>query len=98
MDVLKPIFSGYIGDLMPSAEQHEEDLFHIFLHHCCACHIINLIVKSVLKHYVEYFRTIIMFLNASNQCIVAYKQYCLRLVPDLASLVFKWMLGGTPLI
>jgi hypothetical protein len=40
------------------------------LHQRCACHIINLIVKSALKRlktYLEDFRTAISFLNASNQ-------------------------------
>ena len=52
----------------------------IFLHQRCACHIINLIVKSCLKclqPYLEDFRTAITFLNASNQRIASYKQYCL---------------------
>jgi hypothetical protein len=52
-----------------------------FLHQRCACHIINLIVKSGvkrLKEYVDDFRIAILFLNASNQRIVAYKQYCLN--------------------
>jgi hypothetical protein len=52
-----------------------------FLHQRCACHIINLIVKSglkCLKEYVDDFRTAILSLNASNQHIAAYKQYCLN--------------------
>jgi hypothetical protein len=55
-------------------------LSEVFLHQRCACHIINLIVKcglKRLKQHVEDFRTAITFLNASNQRIAAYKQYCL---------------------
>ena len=48
------------------------------MHHCCACHIINLIVKSGLKRlkpYTEDFRTTINFLNSSNQRIALFKEY-----------------------
>jgi hypothetical protein len=44
MEKLKPLLSGYVGSL--------------FLHQRCACHTINLIVKSVLKRlkpYIEAF-------------------------------------------
>jgi hypothetical protein len=47
-----PKFSSYVGS--------------IFLHQRCACHIINLIVKYVLKRLkpnIEAFRTDISFLN-----------------------------------
>jgi hypothetical protein len=40
MTSLTPKFSGYIGS--------------VFLHQRCACHIINLIVKSGLKHLKPY--------------------------------------------
>ena len=49
------------------------------MHQRCACHIINLIVKSGLKrlkHVTEDFRTAINFLNSSNQRIALFKQYC----------------------
>ena len=52
----------------------------MFLHQCCACHIINLIVKEALealKPLIETFRTAISFLNSSNQRIAAYKSYCI---------------------
>jgi hypothetical protein len=52
----------------------------LFASKICACHIINLIVKFGLKRLKPYhkdFRTAITFLNASNQCIVAYKMVCL---------------------
>jgi hypothetical protein len=80
MEVLKPVFSGYIGHLIPMPSRNEYDLSAIFLHQRCGCHIINLIVESYLKRlqpYLEDFRTAITFLNASNQRIASYKQYCL---------------------
>ncbi|WVZ77162.1 hypothetical protein U9M48_025060 [Paspalum notatum var. saurae] len=80
MDVLKHVFSGYIGSLMPKRARNEDDLAVVFLHQHCACHIINLIIKSCLKRllpYLEDFRTAITFLNSSNQRIASYKQYCL---------------------
>jgi hypothetical protein len=64
MEKLRHLLSGYVGTL--------------FLHQCCACHIVNLIVKSGLKRlkpYIEAFRTAISFLNSSNQRIAAYKSY-----------------------
>ena len=45
----------------------------------CACHIINLIIKSGLKRLkpvTEDFRTAINFLNSSNQRIAIFKEYC----------------------
>jgi hypothetical protein len=80
MEVLKLVFSSYIGHLIPMPSRNEYDLSAIFLHQRCGCHIINLIVKSYLKRlqpYLEDFRTTITFLNASNQCIASRKQYCL---------------------
>jgi hypothetical protein len=68
MTFLTPKFSGYAGS--------------IFLHQRCACHIINLIVKSGLKHlkpYIEAFRTAISFLNSSNLHIATYKSYCIAM-------------------
>jgi hypothetical protein len=65
MEKLSPLLSGYVGTL--------------FLHQRCACHIINLIVKCGLKRlnpYLDSFRTAIVFLNASNQHIAAFKGYC----------------------
>jgi hypothetical protein len=55
MDYLTPSPSSYVGSTL--------------LHQRCACHIINLIVKSGLKHlktYLEDFMTTISFLNSSN--------------------------------
>jgi hypothetical protein len=68
MTFLTPKFSGYVGS--------------IFLHQRCACHIIDLIVKSglkCLKPYIEAFRVAISFLNSSNQHISAYKSYCIAM-------------------
>jgi hypothetical protein len=66
MDYLTPSLSSYVDSTL--------------LHQCCACHIINLIVKSglkCLKMYLEDFRTAISFLNSSNQCIASFKSFCL---------------------
>jgi hypothetical protein len=63
---MAPKLSGYVGTL--------------FLHQRCACHIINLIVKSaldVIKKYLEAFRTAISFINSSNQRIATFKRYCI---------------------
>jgi hypothetical protein len=68
MEKLSPSLSGYVGTL--------------FLHQRCACHIINLIVKCGLKRlqpYLDSFRTAIVFLNASNQRIAAFKSYCVAM-------------------
>jgi hypothetical protein len=68
MEKLSPLLSGYVGTS--------------FLHQHCACHIINLIVKCGLKRlnpYLDSFRSAIVFLNASNQCIAAFKGYCVAM-------------------
>lgn len=68
MDRLSSSLSGYVSTL--------------FLHQRCACHIINLIVKCGLKRlepYLDSFRTAIVFLNASNQRIAAFKSYCVAM-------------------
>jgi len=57
MEALTPLIRGYIG--------------YEYLHQRCACHIINLIVKSGLKRlkpYLEAFRTAISFVNSSVHC------------------------------
>jgi hypothetical protein len=59
---------------------HLMQLYSIFLHKRCACYIINLIVKealTTLKPLIEIFRTVLSFLNSSNQRIFAYKSYCI---------------------
>jgi hypothetical protein len=66
MDYLTPSLSSYVGSTL--------------LHQRCACHIINLIVKSglkCLKMYLEDFRIAISFLNSSNQRIASFKSFCL---------------------
>ena len=81
MSILSPKISGYVGTL--------------FLHQRCACHIINLIVKSGLKRisaYLESFRTAISFLNSSNQHIAAYKTYCMAMNECPTSLVLITLL------
>ena len=65
METLKPMLSCYVDSLL--------------MHQHCACHIINLIVKAGLdsfKPMLQAFRTVISFLNSSNQRI-ACKSYCM---------------------
>jgi hypothetical protein len=50
------------------------------MHQRCACHIINLIVKSGLKHIkdqLEDFCRAISWLNSSNQHIASFKPFCI---------------------
>jgi hypothetical protein len=61
MERMRPRLSAYVGEL--------------FLHQRCACHIINLIVKSGFN--LEAFRNAISFLNSSNRHNAAYKSYCI---------------------
>ncbi|KAG8072717.1 hypothetical protein GUJ93_ZPchr0006g42464 [Zizania palustris] len=65
---LSPTLSAYVGPM--------------FVHQCCACHIINLIVKAGLKRlkpWLDAFRTAIAFLNSSNQRIASFKSYCMSM-------------------
>nr|XP_034579281.1 zinc finger BED domain-containing protein RICESLEEPER 2-like [Setaria viridis]XP_034579282.1 zinc finger BED domain-containing protein RICESLEEPER 2-like [Setaria viridis] len=82
MQKLRPILSKYLG--IEVVDDDRDDNAHsvnsLFLHQCCACHIINLIVKealTTLKPLIEKFRIAISFLNSSNQRIAAYKSYCI---------------------
>jgi hypothetical protein len=89
MSFLKPLFCTYLGLVCPDPSDETaydsddpDDLTTVFLHQRCACHIINLIVKScltILKPYLDDFRKAINFLNSSNQRIGAYKSYCLSM-------------------
>jgi hypothetical protein len=84
MDILTPAFSGYILAALPpnATEEEVREERSLFMHQRCACHIINLIVKSGMKRlkpYIEDFRTAISFLNSSNQRIAAYKSYCMSM-------------------
>ena len=76
METLTPMFAGYLGcDPAPDDPAPGYSL----VHQRCACHIINLIVKSGLKRikpYIEDFRTAINFLNSSNQRIAMFRNYC----------------------
>lgn len=67
------------GDVSASASTYASTITYGLLHQRCACHIIDLIVKSGLKctkTYLEDFRTTICFLNSSNQRIAAFKSVC----------------------
>ena len=79
METLAPMFFGYLGsDPAPIASDPNKRKYCL-VHQRCACHIINLIVKSGLKRLkpvTEDFRTAINFLNSSNQRIALFKEYC----------------------
>jgi len=79
METLTPMFAGYLGpDPTPEPVDPSKRKYSL-VHQRCACHIINLIVKSGLKRlkpYTEDFRTAINFLNSSNQRIAMFKNYC----------------------
>jgi hypothetical protein len=78
METLTPMFAGYLGsDPTPKPDDPNKHKYSL-VHQRCACHIINLIVKSGLKRlkpYLEDFRTVINFLNSSNQRIAMFKNY-----------------------
>ncbi|KAK8453864.1 hypothetical protein SEVIR_5G356450v4 [Setaria viridis] len=82
MSTLIPKFVGYLGpDPEPLDSDSDSDKALVgLLHQRCACHIINLIVKSGLKRikaYLEAFRTAISFLNSSNQRIATFHNFCI---------------------
>jgi hypothetical protein len=75
MSKLIPKFIGYLGPY-PNPLNKLRGL----LHQRCACHIINFIIKSGLKRikvYLEAFRTVISYLNSSNQRIAEFHNFCL---------------------
>jgi hypothetical protein len=73
------MFAGYLGsDLAPTRSNPNKREYSL-MHQRCACHIINLIMKSGLKRFkpcTEDFRTAINFLNSSNHKITMFKNYC----------------------
>ena len=80
METLTPMFAGYLGsEPAPTPSDPNKVKYHL-VHQRCACHIINLIVKSGLKRfkpYTEDFRTAINLLNSSNQRIALFKNFCI---------------------
>ena len=79
MAKLIPKFVGYLG-IDPNPLDNHDRALRGLLHQRCACHIINLIVKSGLKRiktYFEDFRSAISFLNSSNQRIGEFHNFCL---------------------
>ena len=89
------MFAGYLGpDPTPESVDPSKRKYNL-VHQCCACHIINLIVKSGLKRYKPYtedFRTAINFLNSSNQRMHCSRNTIMLRVLDLESLAWIWML------
>jgi hypothetical protein len=82
MTNLIPKFVGYLGpDPKPldNGDKDRDKALRGLLHQRCACHIINLIVKSSLKRIKapEAFRTAISFLNSSNQRIAEFRNFCI---------------------
>ncbi|CAO2148769.1 unnamed protein product [Urochloa humidicola] len=84
MSQLIPKFVGYLGpdpEPLDNAVNRDNDTaLRGLLHQRCACHIINLIVKSGLKRiksYLEAFRSAISYLNSSNLRIGEFHNYCL---------------------
>ena len=68
IDTLTPIFASYLGcDPSPEPVNPNQRKYSL-VHQRCACHIINLIIKSGLKRFKPYteVRTVINFLNSSN--------------------------------
>jgi len=78
MSTLTPLLAGYLGaDPSPKPVDPSKDKYSL-VHQRCACHIINLIVKSSLKRfkpYLEDLRSAINFLNSSNQRIAMFKNH-----------------------
>jgi hypothetical protein len=75
MHRLRPVLSKNLGiEVVDDSDEsdnasHDNVVNSMFLHQCCACHIINMIVKEALealKPLIETFRTVISFLNSSN--------------------------------
>jgi hypothetical protein len=79
METLTLMFVGYLGSEPVPEPLDPNKVKYNLMHQRCACHIINLIVKSSLrfKPYTEDFRTAINFLNSSNQRIAMFKNYCI---------------------
>jgi hypothetical protein len=78
METLAPVFSGYLGSYPAPTPSDPNRVKYLLVHQRCACHIINLIVKSGLKRlkpFIEDLRTAISFLNSSNQRIALFKEY-----------------------
>jgi hypothetical protein len=79
METLTLMFFGYLGSYPAPTPSDPNKVKYLLMHQRCACHIINLIVKSRLKRlkpFTEDLRTAISFLNSSNQIIALFKEYC----------------------
>jgi len=91
---LAPELSSYVGTIESLAPRLSGYVGTLFLHQRCACHIINLMVKSaldVIKHYLEDIRSAVYFLNSSSQRIANIKRFVLLLMFVPESLVWIWI-------
>jgi hypothetical protein len=64
MRLLRLILSPYLGIENVDNGDESQTSVSMFLHHCCTCHVINLIVKEALdalNYLIETFRTTISF-------------------------------------
>jgi hypothetical protein len=64
METLTPLFTGYLGsDPTPTPSDPNKRTYHL-VHQRCACHIINLIVKSDLKRFKPYTKKLELLLTS----------------------------------
>jgi hypothetical protein len=55
MDTLTPLYAGYLGPDPSPESQDPNRRNYTLMHQRCACHIINLIVKSGMKRLKPFF-------------------------------------------
>jgi hypothetical protein len=79
-DILGPVLFGYMGSYPSPTRADPNHVTYFLVHQRCACHIINLIVKSglkVCKDWLDDLRTAVNFLNSSNHRIALFKNFCI---------------------
>jgi hypothetical protein len=98
MRLLRLILSPYLGiDNVDNGDESQTSI-SMFLHQCCACHVINLIVKEALgafNYLIETFRTTIFFKTLLIRELLHIKVIALLLILGLENLSWTWRLGGT---
>jgi len=91
---LAPELSSYVGTIESLAPRLSGYVGTLFLHQRCACHIINLMVKSaldVIKHYLEDIRSAVYFLILLTSALQTLRGIVLLLMFVPESLVWIWM-------